>query len=245
MILVLTNDDGVDAPGIEALHVAVEGLGEIQVIAPSGPQSGCGHTVTAHRPIQVRHQPDGAIGVEGTPADCVRLAVHHLAPGVDWVISGINAGGNLGVDMFHSGTVAAVREAAIHGKPGIAVSHFIAKGRPIDWDQAARWTRRVVGHLLALPWQPGTFWNVNLPHPEAVGTEPEIVHCPADPSPLPLNFQVEEDTSLYCGDYQARARRTGSDIDVCFGGRISVTLVRMLPADLVSEGLAVEQDRVP
>lgn len=245
MRLVLTNDDGVDAPGIKALNLAVEGLGEIRVIAPSGPQSGCGHAVTTHRPIQVGRWPDGRIGVEGTPADCVRLAVHHLAIGVDWVISGINAGGNLGVDMFHSGTVAAVREAVIHGKPAIAVSHYIAKGRAIDWDQGMRWTRRVVTHLLAIRWQPGTFWNVNLPHPEAVGTEPEIVHCPADPSPLPLDFQVEGDSALYCGDYQSRPRRAGSDVAVCFGGRISVSLIRMLPADLASEGLATNRDRLP
>jgi 5'-nucleotidase len=233
MNLVLTNDDGVDAPGIEALGRAVKGLGEIQIIAPSGPQSGCGHAVTTHQPIQVERRPDGGIGVGGTPADCVRLAIHHLAPGVDWVISGINAGGNLGVDVFHSGTVAAVREAVIHGKPGIALSHFIARGRRIDWDQAAHWSRRVVKHLLALPWQPGTFWNVNLPHPEAAGTEPEIIHCPVDPSPLPLEFQVEGDSALYCGVYQSRARRAGSDVSVCFGGQISVSLIRMLPADQV------------
>jgi 5'-nucleotidase len=231
MILVVTNDDGVEAPGLEALRAAAEGLGEARVIAPAGPQSGCGHAVTTHRPIPVQRRDDGRIGVGGTPADCVRLALHHLAPEASWVLSGINAGGNLGVDLYHSGTVAAVREAVIHGRPGIALSHYIARGRELDWPRAERWARRVLGLLLARPWEPGTFWNVNLPHPEPGGPEPEVVFCPLDPSPLPLDFRVEADAATYAGNYQARARVPSADIDVCFGGRIAVSLIRMLPAD--------------
>jgi 5'-nucleotidase len=222
----LTNDDGIDAPGIEALRVAVEGLGRSFVVAPRGPLSGCGHRVTTHQPIAVEPRGVDRFAVDGTPADCVRLALHHLTSDVTCVLAGINAGGNLGTDVHHSGTVAAVREAVIRGRPGIALSHYIARGRTIDWNQAARWTRRVLNDLLARPWRPGTFWNVNLPHPDPGGDpEPEIVFCPLDPSPLPLAYRVEGNLAHYEGDYQGRARRTSSDVDVCFQGRIAVSLV--------------------
>jgi 5'-nucleotidase len=227
--LLLTNDDGVDAPGLGALREAAEGLGLIRVVAPCGPLSGCGHRVTTHEPIVASRRGEGDYAVDGTPGDCVRLALHHLVPDVSWVLSGINAGGNLGVDVYHSGTVAAVREAVIHGRPGIALSQYIARGRPIDWPAAARRARVVLRRLLELPWEPGTFWNVNLPHLEPGAAEPEIVFCPLDPSPLPLNYRVEGDQAHYCGVYQERARRPRRDVDVCFRGQIAVTLIRMIP----------------
>ncbi len=227
--LVLTNDDGIDAPGLEALSAAIEGLGNLRVIAPFGPYSGCGHVVTTHQPIVISRRGEGRYAVEGTPADCVRMAIHHLEPGLSWVISGINAGGNLGTDVYHSGTVAAAREAAIQGRPGIAISHYIARGRPIDWPRASRWARGVLVGLLARPWEPGTFWNVNLPHPEPETAEPEVVFCPLDTSPLPLDYRLESEglVAHYCGNYQARERVRGADVEVCFGGRIAVTLIRL------------------
>ena len=225
-ILLLTNDDGWDAPGLEALRLAAEGLGVCRIVAPSGPMSGCGHRVTTHAPIDVTEPREGYLSVDGTPADCVRLALHHLTPGVSWVFSGINAGGNLGADVHHSGTVAAVREAVLHGVPGIAVSHYIARGRTIDWSLAARLTARVLRRLVEMHCEPGTFWNVNLPHLGADDPEPEILFCPLDPSPLPLSYQVDEGRATYAGDYQSRARKTHTDVDVCFGGRIAVSLIR-------------------
>ncbi|WP_165248526.1 5'/3'-nucleotidase SurE [Paludisphaera soli] len=229
--LVLTNDDGYDAPGLAALRRAVEGLGAPRVVAPLAAESGCGHRVTTHEPLHATDHEGEVVAVSGTPADCVRLALHHLAADASWVLSGINAGGNLGVDVFHSGTVAAVREAVIHGVPGIAVSHYIARGRKIDWERAARWARPVLTDLLARPWSPGTFWNVNLPHPDADAPDPEVVFCPLDPSPLPLRFEVEAGRSLYRGDYQQRPRREGADVAACFGGRIAVSLVRLFDPD--------------
>jgi 5'-nucleotidase len=228
-VLLLTNDDGIDAPGLAALVRATEGLGTPRVVAPFGPYSGCGHVVTTHAPITIVRRGPRRHAVEGTPADCVRLAIHHLEPDLAWVISGINAGGNLGVDVFHSGTVAAVREAVIHGRPGIAVSHYIARGRVIDWDRAARWAAPVVESLLARTWVPGTFWNVNLPHLASGAPEPEVVFCPLDASPLPLAYRLERDGQVahYCGDYQGRERVLGSDVDSCFGGRIAVTQIAL------------------
>src|SRR5258708_5269061 len=142
--LLLTNDDGLGAPGLEALYEAAEGLGHRFMVAPSGPLSGCGHRVTTERPILVRRHAEDRLAVEGTPADCVRLALHHLAPATAWVLAGINRGGNLGTDVHHSGTVAAIREAVIHGRPGIALSQYVARGRPIDWLRTAQWARRVL-----------------------------------------------------------------------------------------------------
>jgi 5'-nucleotidase len=225
--LVLTNDDGVDAPGLEALRWAVEGLGTHRIVAPSGPFSGCGHRVTTDAPITLIRREDDHYAIDGTPADCVRLALHHLVPECRWVLSGINAGGNLGTDVHHSGTVAAVREGVVHGVPGIALSHYIARGRAIDWRLAAQRTQAVLRELMTRPWEPGTFWNVNLPHPEPGGPEPGIVFCALDPSPLPLRYRLEGDMAHYSGDYQTRLRRPRSDVDVCFGGQIAVTLVRL------------------
>ncbi|MBV8075303.1 MAG: 5'/3'-nucleotidase SurE [Planctomycetaceae bacterium] len=229
-VLLLTNDDGVEAPGLQALREAAAGLGRCRIVAPSGPFSGCSHKVTTGAPVVTARLGDDRFAVDGTPADCIRLALHHLAPEFTWVLSGINAGANLGTDIHHSGTVAAVREAVIHGRPGIAVSHYIAPGRAIDdWPRAVRWTRVVLRDLLARPWEPGSFWNVNLPHPEPGAPEPAVVFCPLDPSPLPLVYCVEGDVASYRGDYEKRARRPSSDVDVCFGGQIAVSLVRLMP----------------
>jgi 5'-nucleotidase len=224
-VIVLTNDDGIEAPGLAALQVALSGCEGCLVMAPRDPRSGCGHTVTTHQPIALVERHDGQIAVDGTPADCVRLAIHRLGTQIGWVVSGINAGGNLGTDLHHSGTVAAVREAALHGVPGVAVSQFMARGRPIDWARASAWTARVLADLMARPLERGTFWNVNLPHPEPGGPDPDVVFCPVDASPLTIAYRLESEGLVYCGDYQSRARLKSSDVDVCFGGRISVSKV--------------------
>jgi 5'-nucleotidase len=223
----LTNDDGWDGPGLEALRQAARGLGDCRVIAPEEPQSGCGHRATTHGPIRLRRPTEDHVAVAGTPVDCVRLALHHFAPAVGWVLSGINPGGNLGTDIYHSGTVAAVREGVIRGVPGIAVSHYIARGRAIDWSRAALWTREILILLMARAWVPGTFWNVNLPHPGPEDPDPEVVFCPLDPSPLPLSYDFHDGQAIYAGEYQSRIRRPGCDVDICFRGQIAVTSIHV------------------
>jgi 5'-nucleotidase len=229
LTLVVTNDDGIDAPGVAALERAVRGLGRLVVVAPFGAYSGCGHVVTTNAPITVTRRDEDRYAVEGTPADCVRLAVARLAPRFDWVVSGINAGANLGADVYHSGTVAAVREGVLHGKLGVAVSQYMARGLTVDWERSAAWARAVVERLIERPVEPGVFWNVNLPHPPPGAAEPEAVVCPLDPSPLPLEFEFENDGMVahYRGDYSSRARRPGSDVDVCFSGKIAMTPLRL------------------
>ena len=224
----MTNDDGYGAPGLVALQGAVRRLElDFEVVAPSGPVSGCGHAVTTHQKIQSRPEPAGGWSVDGMPADCVRLGLHRFVPQATWVISGINAGGNLGVDIFHSGTVAAVREAVFHGRKGIAFSHYIAKNHTICWPQAEIWASVVLKDLLGRDLPPNAFWNVNLPCLAEDAPMPEVVHCPWDRSPLPLDYLYDANSAYYNGVYHQRPRVEGADVSVCFGGRIAVSLVRL------------------
>jgi 5'-nucleotidase len=223
MQLLLTNDDGIDAPGLAALAEVAAAHGTLTWIAPYTHQSGCGHRVTTDGPIRLMRKDERRWAIDGTPADCVRVALAKLAPDVAWVLSGLNHGGNLGADVYHSGTVAAVREAALHGKPGIAFSHYRKRGLEIDWPRAHRWMALVLADLLARPWTPGTFWNVNLPSLTPDEAEPRVVHCPLEPGPLPLSFREQDENLHYDGNYHARPRIAGSDVDVCFAGHIAVT----------------------
>jgi len=225
---ILTNDDGYFAPGIAALRVAVERLGiDHRVVAPSDAVSGCGHAVTTHAPLRSTPEPAGGWSVSGTPADCVRLALHSFVPSANWVLSGINAGGNLGVDLFHSGTVAAVREAVFHGQKGIALSHYIARDYRIDWNRTAEWAAQLLPLLMARELPPNAFWNVNFPCIPPDRPMPEIVFCPWDRSPLPLRYRFEAEEASYDGVYHERPRKPGHDVSVCFGGQIAVSLVEL------------------
>jgi 5'-nucleotidase len=223
MKYLLTNDDGIDAPGLTALAEAAKVLGPLFMVAPHTHLSGCGHRVTTDQPIRLFRKEELRWAIDGTPADCVRVALARLAPDVTWVLSGINHGGNLGADVYHSGTVAAVREAALHGKPAVALSHYIKRGLELDWPRVQRWVRQVLAELFAQPWTPGMFWNVNLPHLAADEPEPRVIHCPLDAGPLPLSFRHDGDCLHYDGNYHQRKRGRGSDIDVCFTGNIAVT----------------------
>ncbi|MGV2827620.1 5'/3'-nucleotidase SurE [Myxosarcina sp. GI1(2024)] len=227
MTVILTNDDGIDAPGIEALQQAV--ADKTIIVAPKNPLSGCGHRVTTNRPIQLIARSPVEYAVDGTPADCSRMAITQIARdrNIHWVLSGINAGGNLGTDIYISGTVAAVREAAIHGIPGIAISHWIKRPLTIDWQLATRWTDKVLETLFARSLPPYSFWNVNLPHLEPDAPEPEIVFCDLSIDPLPVDFEVEGDLYYYRGEYAKRERTPGTDVDVCFSGNIAVTLIEL------------------
>lgn len=235
MILILTNDDGIDAPGMRSLEQACRQTSVLRTIknskviiaAPKDHLSGCGHQVTTTQPIHVQRRSDTEYAIAGTPADCVRIAYTHICPDVKYVISGINAGGNMGADTYISGTVAAVREAAFHRVPGIAVSHYRQGKRNVDWDVAARWTAGVLTDLLKRPSEPGTFWNVNLPHLEPGDPDPDVVFCEPCTQPLPVNYRIEGDNFYYVGEYGKRDRTPGSDVDICFSGKIAVTQLRL------------------
>jgi 5'-nucleotidase len=224
-LILLTNDDGVDAAGLCALESAASRCGQTITVAPREELSGCGHRVTIDRPLSLDETGPQRFALDGTPADCVRLGLLHVAPQTSWVLAGINEGGNLGVDIHMSGTIAAVREAVLFGRPAIAVSQFRRRKRPVPWELATRWTGRVLDELLSATPVPGTFWNVNLPDAQDVDGEPEIVYCPLEPQHLNVAYEQRPDGLFYRGSYQQRPRTPGSDVDVCFSGRIAVTQI--------------------
>lgn len=223
MTVILTNDDGIDAPGLEALRNAIDD--KTIVVAPNRVYSGCGHQVTTTRPIHVDRRSNTEYAVDGTPADCTRIAISHLCPDAKLVLSGINAGGNMGMDAYISGTVAAVREAAFHGIRAIAISQYRRRPLEIDWDAASRRTSRVIAELRDRPLERGTFWNINLPHLDPDAPEPEVVFCQPSTHPLPVTYRVEGDYFRYTGEYAKRDRAPGTDVDTCFGGNIAVTQI--------------------
>jgi len=229
MRILLTNDDGYDAPGLESLRAAVRGLGgEVVVAAPADPHSGCGHRVTTDRPIRVDDLGAGVHRVHGTPADCVRIALARIVPDATLVLAGINAGGNLGADVHHSGTVAAAREAALHGLPALAASQYRRRSADFDWRRAAGWLEGILATLPERPLAPGEFWNVNLPDLPADAPAPAVVECPVDGSPFALEYRQTDDGWHYDASYHQRPRLAGSDVATCFGGAIALSRLRVM-----------------
>jgi len=166
MHILVTNDDGILAPGLMALRRALAGLGEVTVVAPTTPQSAVGHAITLMNPIRVHRVPlgDGAsgYGVEGRPADCVKLALLELLPRrPDLVASGVNLGANVGINVLYSGTVAAAVEGAFYGIPAVAVS--IEDSDAVDFDGAAGIARRLIEAVLARGRDRPVLLNVNVP----------------------------------------------------------------------------------
>jgi 5'-nucleotidase len=226
MTLILTNDDGIDAPGIRALQAALSDYPTV-IVAPDRPLSGCSHQLNRGSEIAIEQRTQGEHAITGTPADCSRVAISYLYPGAQWVLSGINAGGNLGADIHVSGTVAAVREATLLRVPAIAISHYIDTPRPINWAIATRLTRQVLALLMQQPTVPGQFWNVNLPHLTDQAPDPEIIYCPPCTQPLPTEFKVEDNQIFFTGKYRDRPRDRGADVDICLSGNISITTIRL------------------
>ena len=152
MRILITNDDGIYSPGIAALAKVAKGFGEVIVIAPDVEQSSMGHAVTHSRPLSFKKSPINFEGIEawrvnGTPADCVALGTH-LYTKIDLVLSGINMGPNLGNSMWHSGTLAAAKQAVLLGIRGIALSTPVGKSEP-DFDALAPWVKQTLELLTA------------------------------------------------------------------------------------------------
>ncbi|MDA2934021.1 5'/3'-nucleotidase SurE [Acidobacteria bacterium AH-259-D05] len=161
-LILLTNDDGVEAEGLLALKSELSKLGTVVVVAPDRERSAVGHGLTIHHPIRTVEVSQNHYALSGTPADCVIFALQKLLPREpDLVVSGINHGPNLGNDVIYSGTVAGAREAAIHHLPALSVSAVLGKKRRFDFIQAAELVRWLIDKLFPLP--RGTFLNVNIP----------------------------------------------------------------------------------
>ena len=227
MKLIVTNDDGIEAQGLLTLARLASRWGDVAVVAPAEPQSGISHQLTNNRPIRVDALAENRYRVWGTPADCARLALNKLAVDGDWVLSGINQGANLGVDVYESGTVAAAREAAFHGCKAMALSHYTIDDRPVDWQLAASRLRPVLERLFRQDLDAGCFLNINLPHPDHGETRLEMRTAPVDTSPFKNTFTAEGNGYLHSGVYHERPRKTGSDVDLCFGGHITMSTIRV------------------
>ena len=223
MKIIVTNDDGVQAPGLEHLRQIAAAHGTPLIVAPEVAQSGVGHRVTTHRPIRVARLEPDRYSVGGTPVDCVRIALKALAPDADWLLAGINPGANLGSDVYQSGTVAAAREAAIFGVRAMAVSQYIGRDRQLDWKMTGRNAAVLVALLLQKKLAAGTYWNVNLPHADASDTDLQYRFCPLDTNPHKYELVQEGDQFVYRGTIHERPRTPDHDVAVCFGGEASIT----------------------
>jgi 5'-nucleotidase len=169
-LILLTNDDGIEAEGIQALKRALSLAARAVVVAPSREQSACSHAITLHRPLRHKQLEQDVYSIDGTPADCVAMALYgdrFLPRTPDLVLSGINPGVNLGTDIFYSGTVAGAREAAMRGIPAMAVS-FQGQG---TFEAIAAMARRMALGLLQAPRPTGSpvLLNVNFPRGEPAG----------------------------------------------------------------------------
>lgn len=163
MRILVTNDDGIHAPGIIALAEALRGIGEVTVVAPDRERSAVGHALTLHHPLRVTELAPDVFAVDGTPTDCVNLGIHKLlASAPDIVVSGINRGANLGDDVTYSGTVSAAMEATLMGIPAFAVS-LVTTGPGSHYGESAAFAARLVRMVLEKGLPRDTFLNVNIP----------------------------------------------------------------------------------
>ena len=227
MKILLTNDDGFDAPGLAILAEVVSEFAEPVIVAAGGEMSECGHRVTTKRDLVLTRRGENRYVLDGAPADCVRIGLTQVCPEATIVLAGVNDGANLGVDIFLSGTVAAAREAALMGREAIALSHYRRGDVPRDWKTLAIPLRRVLKDYLERPAGRDAFWNINFPATDDLTPETAVVDCPLDDHPLPIEYARDGNRYRYQGVYSDRPRNPGSDIDVCFSGSIAASRVAL------------------
>lgn len=165
--ILVTNDDGIHADGIQVLERIARSLSDdVWVVAPEAEQSAASHSLTIHRPLRLRQYAEKRYSVDGTPTDCVLLAVNKImAEGKPTlVLSGVNQGSNIGEDVTYSGTIAAAMEATLLGVPAIALSqHYERADGPPNWASAERWGPEVVRKAVTVAWPRNVLLNVNFP----------------------------------------------------------------------------------
>jgi len=165
--ILVTNDDGINAPGLKVLErIARRFSKDVWVVAPETEQSGAGHSLTLSRPLRHRQISERRHAVDGSPTDCVLFAIEHVMAGEkpDLVLSGVNRGGNVGEDITYSGTVAAAMEAMLLGVPSVALSLAARHSEPIHWGAAEEHAPAILEKLVSVPWPRDVFINVNFPN---------------------------------------------------------------------------------
>ena len=162
--ILLSNDDGIDAPGLAVLEKIARNLtDDVWIVAPSYEQSGAGHSLTLHNPLRPTQLEDKKYKIDGTPTDCILIAIQHVMKDYppDLVLSGINMGENLGEDVHYSGTIAAALEATLQGVPAIALSQTMTEN--IAWETAEYFTPDLVRSICRANWTQDTLININFP----------------------------------------------------------------------------------
>lgn len=164
-VILVTNDDGIQSEGLTSLFRAMEEIGDAYIVAPDRERSAVSHALTMHRPLLVEHVAERIYTVNGTPTDCVVVAVEKVLPKRPAiVVSGINLGGNLGDDVTYSGTVSAAIEGTLFGIPSVAVSMMLRKDKVFHFETAASFSKSIVHHILERGLLPDTLLNVNVPN---------------------------------------------------------------------------------
>ena len=230
MLILLTNDDGVYAPGLAAMERELRRLGEVCVVAPATEQSGVGHSITYLTPLIVKEVYDGqqhwGWAVEGSPADCVKLGVSQFCGRQpDLVVSGINNGLNAGINVLYSGTVAAAIEGAFFGITSIAVS--LEFNEQAQFDTAARLARAVIEQILEKKGAEPELYNMNIPT-AALGSVPEVQVVPMDVTPYDEQYEMRTDPwgrPYYWTTASRPPLESGheTDISVLSKGRVALT----------------------
>ncbi|MGF1606467.1 MAG: 5'/3'-nucleotidase SurE [Rhodothalassiaceae bacterium] len=234
--LLLVNDDGIHAPGLELLErLVTPWVAEVWVIAPDEERSGASHSLSMSMPVRMRQLSDRRFAIKGTPTDAVLLAVRHImAEPPTALVSGINRGANLAEDLTYSGTAAGAIEGALLGIPSIAISQVLTDPRgQARWDTAELWAARVLRWLLSrAAWQPGQFFNVNIPDqpPEAVTGVRATRQGRRPPGSFQPQRRIDERGVPYFWHriaYTSGAIETGTDLEAMRDGAVSVTPMQL------------------
>lgn len=239
-LVLITNDDGVHAPGIRALAAALAAVGRVQVVAPDREASACSHSLSLRHPLRAEEIEPGVHAVDGTPADCVNLALARLLaepPAI--VVSGINRGANLADDIFYSGTVGGAREATFFGLPAIAVS--LADRTPQDYAPAAAFAARLARIVLQHGLPERTLLNVNVPPGKAAKAAITVQGRREHTGAVHEGIDSRSQTYYWIEDEKREqwVRDEMSDIHAVRAGLVSVT---PLQTDMTHQG-ALERFR--
>jgi 5'-nucleotidase len=233
MRILLTNDDGIDAPGLHALRqIAAELSDDVWVVAPEANKSGAGHSLSLNEPLRMRQVDARAFAVRGTPTDSVIMGVRHILKDKrpDLILSGVNKGGNLAEDVTYSGTIAGAFEGTLMGIRSVALSQSYGLESKDDprWSCALAHGAAVVRKVLSVEWAPGVLMNVNFPDTEPEAAKPAIITTQGRREDNLLSVDARHDTwgtPYYWLAYERRRSRTteGTDLWSIYNGHISVT----------------------
>jgi len=228
--ILISNDDGIGAPGIKVLEKIARLLSnDVWVVAPETEQSAAGHSLTIRRPLRIRKVSRRRFAVDGTPTDAVLLGINHVLKGrkPDLVLSGINRGANMGDDVTYSGTVAAAMEATILGVPSIAFSQFFHPGHVPRWSTAENWGAEIIRRVCAVGWQRNVLINVNfpdVPHTHVCGIEVTRQGKRKIGDELLLRDDPRGEPYVWIGAQRAEETSVpGTDIEAVLRGAVSVT----------------------